>query len=64
MSYLKAKHGFAADSTVPTPCTTSSRITLTFRNATQFDTLEPSTFRVEIRRGRVIEVIPVDTPQI
>jgi hypothetical protein len=28
-----------------------SKITLTFRNATQFDTAEPTTFRVEIRKG-------------
>jgi len=37
-----------------------SKITLTFRNTTQFQTQEPTTFRVEIRRGRVTEVVPVD----
>ena len=37
-----------------------SKITLTFRNTTQFQTREPTTFRVEIRRGRVTEVVPVD----
>jgi len=37
-----------------------SKITLTFRNTTQFQTPEPTTFRVEIRRGRVTEVVPVD----
>jgi hypothetical protein len=41
-----------------------SKITLTFRNATQFDTPEPTTFRVEIRRGRVTEIIAVDAPRI
>jgi hypothetical protein len=37
-----------------------SKITLTFRNTTQFQTREATTFRVEIRRGRVTEVVPVD----
>ena len=37
-----------------------SKITLTFRNATQFQTPEPVTFRVEIRRGRVTEIVALD----
>jgi hypothetical protein len=37
-----------------------SKITLTFHNATQFQSREPVTFRVEIRRGRVTEIVPVD----
>ena len=36
-----------------------SRITLTFRNATQFDSQTPVTFSVEIRRGRVSEIAAV-----
>jgi hypothetical protein len=41
-----------------------SKITLTFRNATQFDTPEPIAFRVEVRRGRVTEIIPLSSPKI
>jgi hypothetical protein len=37
-----------------------SKITLTFRNTTQFQTPEPTTFRVEIRLGRVTEIVRVD----
>jgi hypothetical protein len=39
-----------------------SEITLTFRNTTQFDTREPTTFRVELRRGRVTEIVAVTSP--
>jgi hypothetical protein len=37
-----------------------SKITLTFRNRTQFQTPKPTTFRVEIRHGRVTEIVRVD----
>jgi 4-amino-4-deoxy-L-arabinose transferase-like glycosyltransferase len=37
-----------------------SKITLTFRNTTQFRSPAPVTFRVEIRRGRVTEIAAVD----
>jgi hypothetical protein len=37
-----------------------SKITLTFRNTTQFQTREPTTFRVEIRGGRVTEIVRTD----
>jgi len=34
-----------------------SKMTLTFRTATQFRTPEPVPFRVEIRHGRVTEIV-------
>ena len=37
-----------------------SKITLTFHNATQFQSRAPTIFRVEIRRGRVTEIVAVD----
>jgi hypothetical protein len=37
-----------------------SRITLTFKNKSQFQTPELTTFRVEIRRGRVTEIVRMD----
>jgi hypothetical protein len=37
-----------------------SKITLTFQNRTQFQTQEPTTFRVEIRRGKVTEIVRMD----
>lgn len=40
-----------------------SKIAMIFRNATQFDTREPTTFRVEIRRGRVTEIVAVNSAQ-
>jgi hypothetical protein len=38
-----------------------SKITLTFRNSTQFDSQEPVTFRVEVRKGRVADIVAVKT---
>jgi hypothetical protein len=41
----------------------NSRITLTFSNKTQFDTAEPVPFRVEVRHGRVTEIVALRQPR-
>jgi hypothetical protein len=41
----------------------NSKITLTFSNKTQFDTAEPVPFRVEVRHGRVTEIVALRQPR-
>jgi hypothetical protein len=40
----------------------NSKITLTFSNKTQFDSAEPLPFRVEVRQGRVSEIVALRPP--
>jgi hypothetical protein len=41
----------------------NSEITLTFSNKTQFDSAEPMPFRVEIRQGRVTDIVALRPPR-